>query len=65
VSADHARWLLEQLPLRERVALSLHTVEGLSVAEVAGELGMTVTAATSLLARARRRLREAMREGIG
>jgi RNA polymerase sigma-70 factor (ECF subfamily) len=65
VSADHARWLLGQLPLRERVALSLHTVEGMSVAEVAGELGLTVTAATSLLARARRRLRDAMREGIG
>lgn len=57
ISADQARWMLAQLPLRERVALSLHTLDGMSVAEVAGLLDRSIEATTSLLARARRRLR--------
>jgi len=57
ISADQVRWMLGQLPLRERVALALHTVDGLSVAEVARLLDRSVEATTSLLARARRRLR--------
>ena len=57
ISAEQARWMLAQLPVRERLALALHTVDGLSVAEVAELLDRSVDATTSLLARARRRLR--------
>jgi len=62
ISAEQARWMLAQLPLRERVALALHTLEGMSVAEVAAALDRSVEATTSLLARARRRLRASMLE---
>jgi RNA polymerase sigma-70 factor (ECF subfamily) len=57
VSDDQARWMLAQLPVYERVALGLHVVDGLSIAEVADQLGRTVEATSSLLARARRHLR--------
>ena len=57
VSAEQARWMLAQLPVQERVALALHTLDGMSVAEVASSLDRSVEATTSLLARARRRLR--------
>ena len=57
VSTDQARWLLARLPVQERLALSLHTVEEYSVAEVAELIGRSLQATTSLLARARRRLR--------
>jgi RNA polymerase sigma-70 factor, ECF subfamily len=62
ISADQARWMLAQLPLRERVALALHTLDGQSVAEVAVLLDRSVEATTSLLARARRRLRSVVLE---
>ncbi|MCU1367101.1 MAG: polymerase subunit sigma-24 [Ilumatobacteraceae bacterium] len=42
---------------RDRAALVLRYVDGLSVAEVAGELGLTVHAAESLLTRAKSRAR--------
>ena len=48
---------LAGLPDRERVALVLRYLDDLPVAEVAAELGSTVHAAESLLARARRRMR--------
>ena len=57
LSADRARALLAALPMQERWALSLQVVDELSVAEVAELLGRSVEATTSLLARARRRLR--------
>ena len=56
-SDEQARWMLAQLPEYERVALALHVVEGISITEVATQLGRTVEATTSLLARARRHLR--------
>ena len=62
VSADQARWMLASLPELERLALALHTVEGLSIGEVAQTIGRSVEATTSLLARARRRLRALMME---
>ncbi len=62
ISADRARWMLAQLPLDERVALALHTLDEMSVAQVAIELGRSVEATTSLMARARRRLRSIMAE---
>jgi RNA polymerase sigma-70 factor, ECF subfamily len=57
LSADRAACLLAALPEQERWALSLQVVDELSVAEVAVLLGRSVEATTSLLARARRRLR--------
>jgi RNA polymerase sigma-70 factor, ECF subfamily len=57
LSADRASSLLAALPEQERWALSLQVVDELSVAEVAALLGRSVEATTSLLARARRRLR--------
>ena len=62
ISVAQARWMLAQLPVWERLALALHTVDGLSVAEVAVLLDRSVEATTSLLARARRRLRALMVE---
>ena len=49
---------LAALPTRDRTALVLRYVDGLSVPEVADALGTTVHAAESLLARARTRLRQ-------
>jgi RNA polymerase sigma-70 factor (ECF subfamily) len=57
ISGEHACALLAALPEQERWALALHTVDELSVAEVAAILGRSIEATTSLLARARRRLR--------
>jgi RNA polymerase sigma-70 factor (ECF subfamily) len=62
VSSDQARWMLSRLPDHERLALALHTIEGLAIAEVAALIGRSVEATTSLLARARRRLRALMSE---
>jgi len=64
ISAEHARWMLAQLPIRERVALSLQTIEGWSIAEVASHLELSVEATNSLLARARRRLRALVEESV-
>ncbi len=57
LSAARATELLATLPDQERWALSLQVVDELSVAEVAELLGRSLEATTSLLARARRRLR--------
>ena len=57
LSAARATALLASLPDQERWALSLQVVDELSVAEVAGLVGRSVEATTSLLAHARRRLR--------
>jgi RNA polymerase sigma-70 factor, ECF subfamily len=62
VSAEQARWMLASLPPHERLALALHSVDGLPVSDVAAAIGRTVEATTSLLARARRRLRAMMME---
>jgi RNA polymerase sigma-70 factor, ECF subfamily len=51
----------EGLPSHERAALVLRYVDGLSVAEVAAELGLTVHAAESLLMRAKARARKEVR----
>ena len=48
---------LERLPLNQRTAMELASGEGLSYAEIAGVLGVTVGAVRSLLVRARRALR--------
>ena len=48
---------LDDLPDRERAALVLRYLDDLSVPEVAAEMGLTVHATESLLARARRRMR--------
>ena len=65
LSADRARALLAALPDQERWALSLQVVDELTVAEVAELLGRSVDATTSLLARARRRLRTVLEADNG
>ena len=62
VSSEQARWLLRCLPEQERIALALHTVDGLPIADVAVLLGRTTEATMSLVARARRRLRAIVTE---
>ena len=58
-------WLaqfLETLPERERRVLEL-SILGFSAEEIAGELGMTTNAVYQRLHHARRRFREALRDG--
>jgi RNA polymerase sigma-70 factor, ECF subfamily len=62
VSSEQARWLLRCLPEQERMALALHTVDGLTIAEVAVLLERSTEATMSLVARARRRLRTIVME---
>lgn len=54
---DDAAALLAGLPARERAALVLRYVDGMSVPEVADLLGSSVRATESLLQRAKQRLR--------
>ncbi|MFC1436289.1 RNA polymerase sigma factor [Streptacidiphilus sp. N1-3] len=54
--------LLDALPPRQRVVFCLH-LEGLSVQEIAAELGSRQPAVRKNLSRARRSLRELMSEG--
>lgn len=54
---EEALALLRDLPGDQRTALALRYVEGLAVGEVASEMGRSVRATESLLARARRALR--------
>lgn len=54
---------LSQLPERQRTALTLFISSGLSVAEVSCVLDLSTQATTSLLARARRALRDNMQAG--
>jgi RNA polymerase sigma-70 factor (ECF subfamily) len=56
---EAARQTLAALPERQARALELKYGDDLSVAEIAVQMGMTVTAAQSLLARARNAFREA------
>lgn len=62
LSVEQAKWLLSCLPEQERLALALHTVDQLPIAEVACVIGRSVEATTSLVARARRRLRNVVKE---
>ncbi len=61
VAADRLSALevaLSQLPDRQRVAVVLRHLEGLSNAEIARHLGMSIEAVESLIARGKRRLIE-------
>ena len=64
VSADQALLDAGTPAPQERLALALHSVDGLSIGEVAQTIGRSVEATTSLLARARRRLRALMMDAI-
>lgn len=57
------RSALDALPERQRAALTLTHHQGLSHADAAHVLGVNVTAVESLVARARRALRESLRTG--
>jgi RNA polymerase sigma-70 factor, ECF subfamily len=64
-SAERATAMLADLPDSERWALALQVVDGLTVAEIAALLGRSIEATTSLLARARRRLRSRVESDHG
>jgi RNA polymerase sigma-70 factor, ECF subfamily len=54
--------VIETLPAEDREALTLTEVDGLSREELAGELGISLTAAKSRVHRARAKLRQAVDE---
>jgi RNA polymerase sigma-70 factor (ECF subfamily) len=60
--ADAVEHALAELPERQRAAIGLVHYQGLSNAEAADVLGVGVRALESLLARARRQLRESLAE---
>lgn len=51
---------LEELPGKYRAVVYLHYFEGFSVREIAGQMGITPSAVTSRLARARAKMKEAL-----
>ena len=53
---------VSQLPLNQRTAFILHKVEGLSQAEIAEIMNLTVSSVESLMVRAKIRLRELLSE---
>jgi len=62
VTADALRRAIEELPLPFREVLLLSDVENMSYKEIADTLSIPVGTVTSRLLRARRRVREALRE---
>src|SRR3954468_1015198 len=63
-TAEELRRALSQLPPNQRAALVMRELEGSSYAEIAGVLGVSVSALETLLFRARRALREQLDEQI-
>src|SRR5215208_1680315 len=63
-TAEELRRALSQLPPNQRAALVMRELEGSSYAEIAGVLGISVSALETLLFRARRALREQLEEQI-
>ena len=59
---DAAHAALRRLPLQQRLALTLRYLDGLSVPEVAAQLGRTVHGTETLLVRARAALRRVYEE---
>ncbi|MDA1252543.1 MAG: sigma-70 family RNA polymerase sigma factor [Planctomycetota bacterium] len=55
-------WAMEQLPETQRMAVELHHLHGLSLAETAGQLDCTTPAIAGLLRRGLSRLRELLDE---
>lgn len=51
---------LEELPGKYRSVVYLHYFEGFSVKEIAGQMGITPSAVTSRLSRARAKMKEAL-----
>jgi len=63
-SAEDLRRALSELPQNQRAALVMRELEGSSYAEIAGVLGVSVSALETLLFRARRSLREQLEERL-
>ncbi|MEM6778296.1 MAG: sigma-70 family RNA polymerase sigma factor [Planctomycetota bacterium] len=57
-SVTHLVEAVEKLPERQRDAITLHYLEGLKLADVAGELGTTTGAVAGLLHRGMKQLRQ-------
>jgi RNA polymerase sigma factor (sigma-70 family) len=63
-TAEELRRALSELPPNQRAALVMRELEGCSYAEIAGVLGISVSALETLLFRARKALREQLDEQI-
>src|SRR3954469_11108982 len=63
-TAEELRRAVSELPPNQRAALVMRELEGSSYAEIAGVLGVSVSALETLLFRARRSLREQLDEQI-
>jgi RNA polymerase sigma factor (sigma-70 family) len=63
-TAEELRRALSELPPNQRAALVMRELEGSSYTEIAGVLGVSVSALETLLFRARRSLREQLDEQI-
>lgn len=63
-TADELRQAFERLPPNQRAALVMRELEGRSYDEIAGVIGVTVTALETLIFRARRSLREQLAEQL-
>src|SRR3954464_6829456 len=63
-TAEELRRALSELPPNQRAALVMRELEGSSYAEIAGVLGVSVSALEALLFRARRSFREQLEEHI-
>jgi RNA polymerase sigma factor (sigma-70 family) len=63
-TADELRRALSELPPNQRSALVMRELEGCSYSEIAGVLGVSVSALEALLFRARRALREQLEERL-
>jgi len=64
-SVASVRAAIARLPPRQREAIMLHNYQELSNTETAAVLGISVEALESLLARARRSLRDSLRDSLG
>jgi RNA polymerase sigma factor (sigma-70 family) len=53
---------IRKLPLSQRTAFTLHKMENLSYADLADAMGVSVSSAESLMSRAKKRLRELLRD---
>ena len=60
--AEQVRAAIQELPPRQRIAIVLRHYEGLPYEEIAGAMGASVRAVDALLSRARKALKERLRD---
>jgi RNA polymerase sigma-70 factor (ECF subfamily) len=69
LASKQARWLvfeaLKAIPLPRRAVLIMHELDGMAIADIAGELGIPRFTAYSRMRKARREMHAALREILG